>query len=315
VKNIIYLSYKNDELLWRDFKNIENMIDVIITIANHEFSLIWKVGDDTKVRHYVHALSDYPNISEWELKRLMTFCNYEDRHNRKVAIWCSEQSIEERIKEALLNQVVFERVILPSKITECTACKQEGCLTKFLCHTASIENAISIIKGGSILSAVNARKLPAEILYNEPRNAAGDPLDYFEYVMLAFGNCQAGDRLVMERMLNRNPNEGDLSSGFKPGVRFYFEYDKLKSHPSATLDGFHPMKIKDELKLEDYLLSCIIPMEQKVDFENIVPEELQDRVFYIENDCRDIWEWSEKVFNFIEELKARNLEIYEKSDK
>ena len=36
-------------------------------------------------------------------------------------------------------------------------------------------------------------------LMNENRNAANDPGDYFEYIMLAWGNCQGGYRLVMER--------------------------------------------------------------------------------------------------------------------
>ena len=47
--------------------------------------------------------------------------------------------------------------------------------------------------------------------------------------MFAWGNCQAGDRLVMERKLGRFPNEEDLSVHFSPGVRFYFEYEKSKA--------------------------------------------------------------------------------------
>jgi hypothetical protein len=47
--------------------------------------------------------------------------------------------------------------------------------------------------------------VPVEELMAGSRNAAGDPADYFEYIMLAWGNCQAGDRLVMERKLNRFP--------------------------------------------------------------------------------------------------------------
>lgn len=46
---------------------------------------------------------------------------------------------------------------------------------------------------------------------SEQRNAANDPADYFEYIMFALGNCQAGDRLVIERELGRFPNEEDLS--------------------------------------------------------------------------------------------------------
>ena len=31
-----------------------------------------------------------------------------------------------------------------------------------------------------------------------------------------------------------------------------------------------------------------------------VPACLQDRVIYVKNDCRDIWDWSEKVYQVIE---------------
>ena len=48
-------------------------------------------------------------------------------------------------------------------------------------------------------------------LMNESRNAANDPADYFEYIMFSWGNCQAGDRLVMERALGRFPDDEDLS--------------------------------------------------------------------------------------------------------
>ena len=129
-------------------------------------------------------------------------------------------------------------------------CLHKGCKTKYLCHTASIENAISIINCGSILSAVKARDIAADILSLEDRNAAKDPADYFDYLMLSWGNCQAGDRLVMERKNTRMPTEEDLNSKFTPGVRFYFVYEDLIKHSKATFDGYHPLKIKDELSLK-----------------------------------------------------------------
>ena len=59
----------------------------------------------------------------------------------------------------------------------------------------TFRKAISILKCGSLLSAVNARKLPDTVLQKEDRNAANDPTDFFHYVMFSWGNCQAGDRL------------------------------------------------------------------------------------------------------------------------
>ena len=175
---------------------------MIVNIGKHEFSIIW---DGV----YYHALSNYPNISEWELNRIINFVEYENLHGRKVEFISDNEEIIEKINYALFNKNEFIKVERPEKLTECTACKQKGCITKYLCHTAPLENALSIIKSGSILSAVKARNLSGEVLRLEPRNAAKDPADYFEYLMLSWGICQAGDRLVMERKLGREPNEED----------------------------------------------------------------------------------------------------------
>jgi hypothetical protein len=38
--------------------------------------------------------------------------------------------------------------------------------------------------------------------------------------------------------------------------------------------------------------------------ESHIPANLAERVLYIENDCRDIWDWSEKVYQMIEQSDA-----------
>ena len=58
-----------------------------------------------------------------------------------------------------------------------------------VCHTAPLENAISILKCGSLLSAVNAKKLPDTVLQKEDRNAANDPIDFFHYPMCRKTPC------------------------------------------------------------------------------------------------------------------------------
>ncbi len=126
---------------------------------------------------------------------------------------------------------------------------------------------------------------------NEKRNTANDPADYFEYIMLAWANCQAGDRLVMERQLGRFPNDEDLSINFNPGVRFYFK-------------GVLPMKVKDELILNDLVYKIVVPVKLKSVLEMHIPDNLKDRVIYIENDCKDIWDWSEKVYSILEKASA-----------
>ena len=172
-------------------------------------------------------------------------------------------------------------------------------MTDYVCHTTSVDNAIKILKTGKLLSPVLARNMSAAELAKESRNAANDPEDYFQYIMFAWGNCQAGDRLVMERKLGRFPDEKDLSEGFTPGVRFFFRYSDLVRHPGAVFEGVLPLKIRDEVVLNDWVSAIIVPEIHRQQVEPAVPEELGSRVHYLQNGCRDIWEWSEKVYEYV----------------
>ena len=172
-------------------------------------------------------------------------------------------------------------------------------MTDYVCHTAPIENAISIFKCGALQAPTKWRKASASVLKAENRNAANDPEDFFDYVMFAWGNCQAGDRLVMERKMQRFPTEEDLSENFTPGVRFFFRYEKIKNHPNVTFEGVLPLKVKDEVKLSDWVDTIIIPSRERTSFESIIPQELKSKTFFLDNDCKDIWSWSEKVYEFV----------------
>lgn len=253
-------------------------------------------------------LSNYPRMSDWEKRTMIEFVEYENSHGRECEIECGDADTLAEIHHALQNREKYRSTPRPALLTECTACPyRKGCVTEFVCHTTSVENAVKILQCGSLLSAIKARKTSVEELMAESRNAAGDPADYFEYIMLAWGNCQAGDRLVMERNLGRFPDENDLSIHFTPGVRFYFRYDDLVQHPNVVFDGVLPMKVKDEIKLKDWLHTMVVPAVLKADIEPVIPAELADRVMYVQNDCVDIWEWSEKVYSLIEEKEHAKI--------
>lgn len=267
---------------------------MLIKIGDFEFTEVW---DGVLYK----KLSQYPAISDWEKRNIIEFVEYEASHGRECEVECENGSTLAEIHHALQNRDAYRNTPRPALITECTACPyRKGCVTEFVCHTTSIENARKILECGSLLSAIKARNLTVEELMAESRNAANDPADYFENIMLAWGNCQAGDRLVMERKLGRFPNEQDLSMDFTPGVRFYFRYEDLIMHPSCTFDGVLPMKVKDEIILKDWLYAMIVPEVLREMIEPAIPKELVDRVVYVENDCRDIWAWSEKVYQTIE---------------
>ena len=270
---------------------------MIIKIIDKDFTEIWD-------GIFYKKLSNYPEISDWELRTIIEFIEYENKYNRTCQIECEDKNLLDKINKEILHPEKYKNTPRPKLITECTACPTlKGCDTKFVCHTTSLENAKKIFSCGKLLSAINARKIPVEILMKEKRNAANDPADFFEYIMLAWGNCQAGDRLVMERDLERFPTEEDLSINFNPGIRFYFKYDELIKHPFAICDGFLPMKVKDEIELKDWVYKIVIPTKIKTEVENFIPENLLNKVIYIENNCKDIWEWTEKVFNTIKQEK------------
>lgn len=272
---------------------------MLIKIGDFECTEVW---DGV----FYKKIANYPQISDWEIRTIIEFIEYEKKYGRLCDIECDNQNTLQAVLDGIERKESFLSVTRPKLLTECTACPyRKGCATDFVCHTTSIDNAIKIFECGKLLSALNARQVSVEILMNEKRNAANDPADYFEYIMLAWGNCQAGDRLVMERSLGRFPDENDLSIGFHPGVRFYFRYDTLRLHPNAICDGVLPMKVKDEIVLANWVYKIVIPTELKNILESHVPANLVDRIIYVENDCKDIWDWSEKVYRLIEQSTER----------
>ena len=248
---------------------------------------------------FYKKLSQYPQITAWEIQTVLDFIRYEVSNGRACEIEAKTEIIDaiERYKQTYDQGI---RIPPPPKIEECTACPgYKGCMTDYVCHTTSVENAVKIFECGRLLSPVNARKMSAAELQKEARNAANDPEDYFEYIMFAWGNCQAGDRLVMERKLGHFPDEKDLSVDFTPGVRFFFRYGDLIRHPGAVFEGVLPLKIRDEVILDDWVSAIIVPEIHRLQVEPIVPKRLRSRVHFLQNDCKDIWSWSEKVYEYI----------------
>ena len=252
---------------------------------------------------FYKALSRYPEITSWEIQTVLDFIRYEEDNGRSCTIE-AEQKILEAIESARGEYETGIRIPPPAKIEECTACpKYRGCLTEFVIHATSLENAVKIFDQGRLLSPVLARNRTAEELAEEPRNAANDPEDYFQYIMFAWGNCQAGDRLVNERRLGRFPDERDLSEGFVPGIRFCFRYEDLIRHPYAVFEGVLPMKVRDEVILKDWLYAAIVPESFRKAIEPHVSDDLKSRVHYLRHEGEDIWKWSEKAYDVLERMK------------
>ena len=299
---------------------IDSNFDVIITIADYDYSLSWREGSKETIRHYQCSLSNYPEPSDWELKHLTEYLLYEIDHDRRITLWFENAQTYKSAKDSIIQFFKYkgmglstfvksklatqrERVIdIPPKLTHCQACYEKGCMTELVCHVTSVTDAAKILQSETILSACKARKESDRILALEDRNAAGDPPDYFEYVMFTFGNCTAGDRLVMERTLGRFPTKKDLTESFYPGVKFYFRYTELVDHPRFCSDGYHYCKIKYSLDIYKYLVAAIGPRAAETDLlETISPELKKYFVFVDHTKYNDLCLWSHNAYEVAKE--------------
>lgn len=292
---------------------------VIVTIGDYDFNLSWKAGKDEIIRHYQCTFADYPNPSDWELQHLNEFFLYEIGYERTVAVWCEEDAIKDKLTVSIdrffergdndFTEFVQEKLEtqaerasrIPEKLTHCISCIEKGCMTALVCHVTSTADAENILRTGEILSASNARGKPGEELALEARSAAGDPPDYFDYVMFTFGNCTAGDKLVMERTLGRKPSQEELNEEFKPGVRFYFRYNDLIKHPGFRSDGYHYCKIKDGVQLDDTLLVIVAPESTRDILLNVVLAGLKEKLVFVDKtEYPDILAWSHRAYKMAE---------------
>ena len=180
-----------------------------LNIGNHDFTELWN-GVLYK------ALSDYPNVSDNEMKDIIDFDVYEKSNGRECEITADRQEILDYVLKEMKNPDKYKDVCRPEIIKECTACTvRGGCMTDFVCHTAPLENAIRILKSGSLLSAVNARKLPDTVLQKEDRNAAKDPADFFSLCNVFMGKLASG------RQVSYGEKTKEKSNTERNGCRIY----------------------------------------------------------------------------------------------
>lgn len=137
-----------------------------IKIGNFECTEVW---DGV----FYKKLSRYPQVTDWEIRTIIEYIEYEKKYGRACTIECDNESTLQTILEGIQHPERYRSVARPKLLTECTACPyRKGCVTEYVCHTTSAENAIRILQCGKLLSAVRARKVPVAVLMQESRNAA-----------------------------------------------------------------------------------------------------------------------------------------------
>ena len=72
-----------------------------------------------------------------------------------------------------------------------------------------------------------------------------------------------------------------------------------------TCDRMRPLKIRNELVLKDWTETVIVPETCRQAVEPYVPEELKLKTHYLRNKCKDIWEWSEQVYEYVRDTVGK----------
>ena len=285
---------------------MENDIGIVVSVYNHKFSIIQKWDAEVHIRHYMFAVENYPDLSEWELKQLISLVIYESSHGRKIAFWFGDKKTEESFLKAIYSPHEYSFVTPPEVINVCKACKRGQCITKYVCHTAGIDEAKQIFERGQILSIAKSINMTPEATAKEPINFQGDPPDYFQYVMFTWGNCFFGDRIITERKLGRIIYEEDLRNFYSPDIKFYYKFEELQDLDSAVFDGYHPIKIKDSIKLRDFFMFCVIPLEYKDSLKGCIPRDLRDKIHYVDRStCSTIWNWADNSYSAVLEFEKK----------
>jgi len=237
---------------------------------------------------YHFGLSGYPNVTTSDLKKIIAFINYEKTHGRQTQIVCQDEQILEAVNNALSNPVTVEDIVLPLE-------------NDYVYHATDIESTKKKFAGGKLLSAEKVYGKSSEELSIQKRDSLwNDPADYFEYIMFGWGDSLIGDYVVLSENF---PSDDDLAKGnFNPGVRFYFFYKDIIQHPGHTFDGNHPVKIKDEIILTDYLYACIVPEQYKINLENFILQSIRPKVFFLSQEGIGLDEWNKKVYDYVRKL-------------
>ncbi len=258
-----------------------------VNISNHKATVI-----ENGIFYF--APSNYPEITALELKNILSFIDYEKSYGRKTDIICENEVLLTKVNNAIAAPEIVGNTELPVKIAGCPDCFSKGCLTEFVYHATTLKSTKKILQSGKLLSAVKVYGKSGEELASQKRDSLwNDPADFFEYIMFTWGNCVVGDCVVM------SDSPGGGQGEFNPGVRFYFRYADIIKHHGHVFDGYHPVKVNNEIVLSDYLLACIVPEQFKDELLPFIPSHLKSKVHFISQDGLGIWDWSERVYNCI----------------
>ncbi len=242
---------------------------------------------------YYFGLMDYPQIQNWEWNNMLAFLCYEKAQGREIEIVCENNNILSLVQKAA-DKLKGTEYIPP--IVES--------IEEFVYHATDVYAAQKILMDGKLLSATRVYGKTGEAIEQERRECEWkDPADFYEYIMFGWGTHLVGDYVVLSEKF---PCEEDLLKGnFNAGVRFYIKYKDIIKHKGHIFDGYHAIKVKDEVVLSDYLFACIVPEQYKEQIENCIPQELLPKVHYLSQKGLGLQEWNDRVVEYINMLQVK----------
>lgn len=205
-------------------------------------------------------MSEYPSFQPWELNYIQAFLSFEKRNGRVTKIYSEDKQVVDFV-QSKMDKLDGTEYIPPI----------EESIERFVYHATDCRAAKSIFSSGKLLSATRVLGKTGDQIVKEKRELNSgwiDLPDFYEYIMFGWGTHLVGDYVVLS---THWPSDEDFSRGnFDAGIRLYFEYQKLLMHSNHVFDGYHVLKVKDEIDLSEYLFVCIVPEQFRTEIEPFI---------------------------------------------
>ncbi len=167
---------------------------------------------------------------------------------------------------------------------------------KVLIHSAPKASWDSIQKD-KCLKSWNILNAEGKIKEKNPiGDLLGDPEEFSDYVMLGSGTtCE-----VVVSSSDKKEINCSIDCHYQPGVRLYFDAQKLAEHGKLIRDGSHT-KVKDRLDLKEYLIY------------SVTAKDIEDKELYWTP--KSFTEKADKTFINYEASKTKESNNIEKTEK
>lgn len=236
-------SFEVSEINPFDNNNPYNNNWVIFKLIDEHPNFIMYTGKWEK--NIFHAILTKKCVG-WEY-RIMYFINYEIEYNKNIIISVTQNDLNsaKRIYDNGNSNKGKLRYYEP----------------KVLIHSTSLDCWESI-KQSNCLKSWNILRKENILTEEKPiGNILGDPHDYSDYVMLGRGvTCE-----IVVASKQKGKIDMDINAPYKPGIRLYFDAERIANDGLLVRDGFH-FKVKDILPLSKYLIWS--STSQSLDLEN-----------------------------------------------